>query len=226
MNKSVFFKTEEQVIFKDRQAAGKLLAKRLEGFINKSQTIILGIPRGGVVVAAEIASQLHLPLDIVITRKIGDPFQPELALGAIDPNGQLVWDEDLLEKLDLKKEDLKEIIEREKTEIKRREKLYRGERPALDIKDQNVILVDDGIATGATVLAALRYLRSLRAGKIILAVPVVLSRVDRKIEGEADELVILYQAQNHLPVGGYYQNFQPVSDQEVEDLIEKNSRKW
>ena len=137
-------------IFKDRQSAGKLLAKRLIHFSHGRSNIVLGIPRGGVVVAAEVAKELKLPLDIIITRKIGHPNQPELALGAVDPDGEVVWDEELAN-------GLKVGVLRELRELKRREKIYRIGRSPLDVSNKIVILTDDGIATGATTLAAVKY---------------------------------------------------------------------
>ena len=138
-------------IFKDRQSAGKLLATRLK---DVKADLVLGIPRGGVVVAAEVAKKLRLPLDIIVTRKIGAPGQPELALGAIDPDGEAVWEKELLEELRFKMGDLGDEVQKQWKELKRREDLYRGDKGELKIGDKIVILVDDGMATGATVLAA------------------------------------------------------------------------
>lgn len=194
-------------IFKDRQSAGILLANRLK---NIKADVVLGIPRGGVVVAKEVASILNLPLDVVITRKIGAPNQPELALGAVDPDGQVVWET----------EDLKLNTENEIKEIKRREKLYRHKRLDLArlIKDKSVILVDDGIATGATVLSAIKYLKR-HGAKVILAVPVASQDAIEKIKDECEQIIILHTPEYFQAVGQFYQEFLPVSDSEVVELL-------
>lgn len=190
-------------IFKDRIAAGKILAERLEGI---KADIVLGIPRGGVVVAAEIARELNLPLDVVITRKIGAPNQPELALGAVDPDGEVIWET----------ENLKLNIKNEIREIKRREKLYRHKRPDLAslIQNKTVILVDDGIATGATTLSAVKYLKR-HGAKVILAVPVASQEAIEKIKDDCEQIIILHTPEYFQAVGQFYQEFEPVSDEEV-----------
>lgn len=205
-------------IFKDRQSAGKLLAKRLGHLSSDRGTIVLGIPRGGVVVAYEVAKQLHLPLDIIVTRKISHPNQPELALGAVDADGEVIWDREMIDDLGLMIDDLKGIVEDEVEEIRRREEIYRQGRKRLDITGKAVILVDDGIATGATTLAAIRFLKRHQVKKIILAVPVAskeaVERVIREI-GEMGEIIVLEKPGYFHAVGQFYQNFLPVSDEEV-----------
>lgn len=205
-------------LFKDRESAGKLLAKRLRHLSFDRGTIVLGIPRGGVVVASEIAKELKLPLDIIVTRKIGHPNQPELALGAVDSDGEVIWDEGLKQELRIMNYELREEVENQRQEITRREKVYRQDRKALDITGKIVILVDDGIATGATILAAIRFLKRHQAKKIILAVPVAsqeaVERIVREL-GEFGEVVVLETPQYFQAVGQFYQNFLPVSDEEV-----------
>lgn len=203
-------------IFKDRVSAGKLLAKRLK---DTKADLVLGIPRGGVVVAAGIAKVLKLPLDIIVTRKIGAPIQSELALGAVDPDGETVWEKKLLNDLRLKINDLGEIIQNEWKELKRREDLYRGEKPPLKPEGKIVILVDDGIATGSTTLAATAYLKRHKAKKIILAVPVASREAAERLTREIDEAVILETPDYFQAVGQFYQSFLPVSDQEVIQLL-------
>ncbi len=199
-------------IFKDRQSAGKLLAKRLWEFKGIRGVIVLGIPRGGVVVAKEVAEQLNLPLDIIVTRKIGAPNQPELALGAVDSDGEVVWDQELLvqQKLEIKDET---------KEIKRREKLYRHGKEPLDIEGKVVLLIDDGIATGATALAAVNYLKRHGVKKVILTVPVASNETRDKLSDHVDELVVLEAPQYFQAVGQFYQEFLPVSDEEVIQLL-------
>ncbi len=189
------------MIFKDRQAAGKLLAERLK---NTKADLVLGIPRGGVVVASEIAKQLSLPLDVVITRKIGAPFQSELALGAVDPDGEVVGEQGL-------------GVGKELQEIKRRGKLYRQGKKPLNLKNKSVILVDDGLATGLTAASAINYLRRHGAKEIILAVPVASKEALGKIK--ADKVEVLHVPLFLDAIGRFYQSFEQVSDEEVVELL-------
>lgn len=206
-------------IFRDRKSAGKLLAEKLEKYKGRNNTIVLAIPRGGVVVAAQVAKDLNLPLDIVVTRKIGAPYQQELALGAVDGDGEVVWDQELLEQLQLKIENLKFKIDDELEEIKRRERLYRQVKELLDVKDKTVILVDDGIATGATILSAVKYLRRHKAKKIVLATPLASKESVQVLEPLVEKVKILHIPVPFQSVGQFYQNFLPVSDQEVIQLL-------
>lgn len=202
-------------IFKDRQAAGELLANRLKDI---KADLVLGIPRGGVVVAAKIAKNLNLPLDIVVTRKIGAPGQEELALGAIDPDGEVVWDDELLRQLNPPAGGLKLKIASEMEELKRREKLYRQGKGVLDVLGKTVILVDDGIATGATTLSAVKYLKR-HGARIILTVPVASQDALRKVEGEVDQSVVLETPEYFAAVGQFYHQFEAVTDEEVVQLL-------
>lgn len=218
-------------IFKDRKSAGKLLTKHLKEYKSKDNTVVLGIPRGGVVIAAEVAKCLNLPLDIIVTRKIGHPNQPELAVGAVDADGEVVWDQELLTQLKLKIsgacdlavfENLKLKIEDERDEIKRREEVYRQGRRPLDVSNKTVILTDDGIATGATILSAINYLIRHQAQKVILAVPVASKEAKNKIIkvlGEFGEVVVLETPLNFGAVGQFYHHFESVADQEVVQLL-------
>lgn len=199
-------------IFKDRKSAGKLLASRLK---NIKADLVLGIPRGGVVVAAEIAKELKLPLDTLVVRKIGAPMQEELALGAVDPDGEIIGDVGEIG-------EVKKIIQREIEEIKRREEVYRDGKKALEVSGKVVILVDDGIATGATTLSAIGYLKRHEARKIIIAVPVASREALDKIIselGELGEIIILEIPENFAAVGQFYQDFPQVSDEEVIQLL-------
>lgn len=207
------------VIFKNRSAAGEILAKRLVNFTNAKGIIVLGIPRGGVVVASEIAKRLNLPLDILITRKIGAPDQKELALGAIDPSGEVVWDNNLINDLGLKIHDLREEVKEQEQEIKRREELYRQGKPKLDLSNKTVILVDDGIATGATVQAAVNYIKKLGAKRIILSVPVISSDVLGRLDHNIERKVILQRVDYLGAVGNFYEDFRAISDEEVIELL-------
>lgn len=190
-------------IFKDRISAGKILAERLK---NTTADLVLGIPRGGVVIAAEVAKALKLPLDIVVVRKIGDPMQEELALGAVDSDGEAVLDESLIHQFAIKKA---------WKEVKRREDEYRQDKDPINVDGKTVILVDDGIATGATTLSAIKYLQRHGAKKIILAIPVASPDVVEKLNREVDEVIALHTPEYFQAVGQFYQNFLPVSDEEV-----------
>lgn len=202
-------------IFKDRKAAGKLLAEKLREYKNSKDTLVLGIPRGGVVVAYEIAKELKLPLNVIITRKIGHPYQSELAVGAVAADGEVIGEFGGLE-------GIREILEQEVEEIKRREKLYRQGREPLKIAGKTVILVDDGIATGATILSAIKFLKRYKAKKIILAVPVASEdSVDKIILelGNSKDAIVLETPENFQAVGQFYQSFDPVEDWEVVQLL-------
>lgn len=201
-------------IFKDRESAGRLLAQRLK---NTKADIILGIPRGGVVVAKEVATLLNLPLDILVTRKIGAPWQKELALGAVDPDGEVVWDEKLIQEVGARSEELRNEIQEQWKELKRREDIYRVGKTDVDVNDKTVILVDDGIATGSTTLSAVKYLKRHNA-KIILAVPVASKDAVDKLSEEA-EVIVLSLPEGFSAVGEFYQHFLPVSDEEVIQLL-------
>lgn len=205
-------------IFKDRQAAGQLLARRLKG---TKADLVLGIPRGGVVVAYEVAKKLKLSLDIIVTRKIGAPNQQELALGAIDPDGEAVWDEELLHELRVKSEELRDEIKNQWKELKRRENEYRNGKVLTKqptAVGKSVILVDDGMATGATVLATSRYLKR-HGAKVILAVPVASKDSLDKVKSLVDEIVVLATPEAFRTVGEFYQHFEPVTDEEVIALL-------
>ena len=197
-------------IFKDRESAGKILASKLK---STQANLVLGIPRGGVVVAKEISQELNLPLDIIVTRKIPHPDQIELALGAVDSDGEIILG------AGLEIEGLEELVKKEVEEIKRREQTYRQGKNPLNLKGKTVILVDDGIATGLTTLATIKYLKKHKVKKIILAVPVASNEALDKIKSEVEKLVILETPEYFNAVGQFYLNFLPVSDQEVIQLL-------
>lgn len=209
----------EMKIFKDRKSAGILLAKHLQHYIGQQNIIVLGIPRGGVVTAHEVAKSLKLPLDIVVTRKIGAPAQPELALGAVDADGSVVWEEHLLDDLRLKIDDLRDKVLHEVEEIKRREKVYRQSKKPLQLAGKTVILVDDGIATGSTMLSAINYLRQHQVKKIILASPVAGKDTAEKLSQIVGELIILETPIQFSAVGQFYHQFEPVEDNEVIEYL-------
>jgi len=205
-------------MWRDRREAGRYLAEALEEFKNKD-VLVLAIPRGGVVVGDEVATALNAALDVVVPRKIGAPFNPELAIGAIAADGSKVLDQNLIQRLDVSEEYLKKEIERQTEEIKRRISEYRGDRPPLEIEEKTVILVDDGVATGATTLAAIKYLRNKKPAQIILAIPVGPPDTVEKLKKEVDRLICLSIPSLFYAVGQFYEQFEQTTDQEVVDII-------
>lgn len=206
-------------IFKDRKSAGQLLAKELK---NTKADLVLAIPRGGVVVGMEIAKALKTPLDILVIRKIGAPGQTELALGAIAPDGEVGWDQDLLEQVHPNRPELAQIIKDEWRELKRREDAYRAGQKELPLNGKRIILVDDGIATGSTILSAIEFLKRHQVKQIILAIPVAsqdsLEKVTRVLN-RTGRAIVLEVPDHFQSVGQFYAEFLPVSDSEVVKLL-------
>lgn len=206
------------MLFTDRAAAGARLAERLR-YEDLPDGLVLGIPRGGVVVAAEVARALNLPLDIIVPRKIGAPRNPELAVGAVTQDGTAIYNEALLRRLHLKPADLAAEVDRQIEEIGRRMAAYRGSRSGPEVAGRTVVLVDDGIATGYTVLAALRSLRRAGAARIVLAVPVAPPETLANLEAEVDRIVCLESPREFYAVGQFYQDFGQTTDEEVVALL-------
>jgi putative phosphoribosyl transferase len=211
-------------MFKDRVEAGSLLAQRLLEYKDKPDTIVIGLPRGGVVTAYEVAHILGLPLDIVVPRKIGAPQNQELAVAAIAEDGSLIINDQLMTYLGLQLDDLQNLIEKEKQESARRMKLYRAGRTPLELAGKTVILVDDGMATGATMRAALMSARSRGAKSIVVAVPVAPAELLDDIRTEVDDLICLSTPEQFFGVGGFYEQFPQVQDQEVTELMQKSRK--
>ena len=209
-------------MFKNRIDAGRLLAQRLIEYKDNQEVIVLGLPRGGVVTAYEIAYALNVPLDIVVPRKIGAPQNQELAVAAIAEDGSLIINDELMNYLGLQLDDLQNLIEKEKQESARRMNLYRAGREPLELAGKIVILVDDGIATGATMRAALLSVRSRGAKSIVVAVPVASAQALEDIRSEVDDLVYLLMPEQFFGVGGFYEDFPQIKDQEVIDLMQKS----
>ena len=210
------------MLFKDRVDAGKKLAQELTHYRNKPNTLVIGLPRGGVPVAFEVAQALNLPMDIVVPRKIGAPMQPELALGAVTQEGALVLNKKLMRMHDISLEELQPIIEEEKEEAQRRLSLYRPGRGLLNVKNKTILLVDDGIATGATIRAAIESLKLARAGRIVVAIPTAPMDTVNDLDWEVDELVCLTTPTFFGGVGQVYENFGQTQDEEVIALMEKS----
>ena len=202
------------MMFFDREDAGRKLARALEGL--PDDALILGIPRGGVVVARAVADAVDRPLDVLVVRKLGAPHNPELAIGAIGPNGVISLDQDVLRALQGVPPD---YIEREAAsqmaEIERRMRLYRGDEPYPEVRDRCCVVVDDGIATGSTARAALAWLRGAQARPVVLAVPVAPERTVHELEKEADRVVVLHSPPTYVAVGQWYARFDQVEDDEV-----------
>jgi putative phosphoribosyl transferase len=208
------------MLFSNRVEAGEKLATALSRY-RDDDPVILALPRGGVPVAFEVAKALDAPLDLVIARKIGVPFQPELAMGAV-VNGDtpiIVRNEDVLSAAAISEDDFDTVCQREIAEIKRRRARYLGDRPAVAITGKTAILVDDGIATGATVRAALRATRARKPGRLVLATPVAPSDTLAALQAEADDVVCLETPAFFGAIGTYYDDFRQISDDEVVTLI-------
>jgi len=212
------------MIFQDRRDAGQQLAARLAFLKDQPNVIVLGIPRGGVVVAAEIARALHAPLDVFLAHKLGAPFNPELAIGALTSTGEVWLDEALVAELRLSEREITRETERQRKEIARRLALFRRatRRAPLDLKNKTAVIVDDGIATGATMLAALRGLRQQKPTRLILAIPVGPPETIQRLAGECDQVVVLDTPEPFWAVGRFYLQFGQTSDEEVIQLLKLN----
>lgn len=202
-------------MFKDQVSAGELLAEELQEYKGK-KAIILAIPRGGVATGAGVVKKLGLPLEVIVTRKIGAPDNPELAIGAVgETKGSLWLNGKLVKELGVSQDYLDSEIKIQKLEIKRRERIYREGKKPLDLKNKMVILVDDGLATGATMMAAVREVRNMEAGKVVVAVPVAPPDTVERLKREADEVVSLETPGLFFAVGQWYENFKQYNDEEV-----------
>jgi predicted phosphoribosyltransferase len=217
--KSFDLERQMQTTFRDRTEAGRLLAERLQKYARQSDAIILALPRGGVPVGYEIATALGLPLDVFVVRKLGVPGQRELAMGAIASGGVRVLNEDVLRAMPHAAATVAEITAEESREVERRERDYRQGRPAPEVAGRTVILVDDGLATGATMLAAIAALRQKEPAKIVAAVPVCPPETLGEIERVADETVILFAPDWFRGVGQFYENFAQLNDETVRLLL-------
>lgn len=202
-------------LFPDRAEAGRRLGERLSPLVGKEDTVVLGLPRGGVPVAREVAEELGAPLDVILVRKVGVPWQPELALAAVASGGVTVLNDEIVRATGLTGEEIADAVERERTELERRETLYRQGRSPIDVKGKTVVLVDDGIATGATVRAAVRAAVRRGAAHTVVACPVAPPETVASLRAEADDVVCLKTPSDFRAVGLWYEDFRPVSDDEV-----------
>ena len=207
--------------FKDRRDAGKKLAKELLRYANRPDVLVLALPRGGVPVAYEVALALNAPLDVFIVRKLGLPGQEELAIGAIASGGIRVLNDDVIRLLNIPQEVINFVAKRELQELKRREQAYRGDRPAPQVRGRTVILIDDGLATGASMRAAVAGLRAQGPARIVVAVPAAAREVCESFRGEVDEIVCALTPDPFYGVGRWYEEFKQMSDEEVRTLLEE-----
>lgn len=208
------------MIFRNRVEAGRKLAKALST-VKGEDLVVVGIPRGGVIVAAEVAKHFSAPLDVVFPRKIGAPGNPELAIGAVVARGEVYLNEGLVKSLSVSKDYIEEEVEKELLEIERRKRDYLGKRRELNYEGKTVILVDDGLATGYTALAALKALRKKKPKKLILAVPVSPPETLEFIKPYADEVIVLEVPYYFYAVGQFYRSFEQVSDEEVKEVLSR-----
>jgi predicted phosphoribosyltransferase len=206
--------------FADRRDAGRRLAGRLARYADRGDVVVLGLPRGGMPVAAEVAAALNAPLDVFLVRKLGVPGHEELAMGAIASGGVRVLNDDVLQAARIPVDELDAITARERRALEEREHTYRGAETPVDVRDRTVILVDDGLATGATMRAAVRALRGLGAAAIVVAVPTAPRETCEALAREVDDVVCATTPEPFTAVGVWYRDFRPVSDEEVRDLLD------
>lgn len=210
--------------FRDRAEAGRMLAAQLRGYAHRPDVIVLALPRGGVPVGYEIAKALNVPLDVFIVRKLGVPGYEELAMGAIATGGVRVLNEDVVTSLRVRDEVIDMVATAEQQELERRERLYRGDRPPPDVRGRLVILVDDGIATGATIRAAVAALYQQQPTRLIVAVPIAAPETCEELSAEVDELVCVMTPEPFYAISLWYEDFSPTTDEEVREYLERSAR--
>lgn len=208
------------MIFEDRAQAGRRLAEHLIRYAERRDVVALGLPRGGVVVAYEIAQALKVPLDVFVVRKLGVPGQEELAMGAIATGGYRYLNQEVIRALEISKEVVDSVTAREEEELKRRERIYHGGRRPVEVRGKSVILVDDGLATGSTMRAAIMALRPRRPARIVVAVPVGSVEACADMRRVADEVVCLSEPDPFYGVGVWYQDFSQATDEQVRELLD------
>lgn len=208
------------MIFSNRKEAGAKLAHHLIRYRGGKDTIVLGLPRGGVPVAFEVANALGVSLDVFVVRKVGAPYNEEFAMGAVAQDGGLYIDSSVVDMLRVSEEALHKLIEKKNKEVKERVSRFRGGRPPLELSEKTVILVDDGVATGSTMKAAIKVLNSMRLKTLVVAVPVAPPSTIRELKEMADEVICLYQDEGFMAVGQYYIDFGQVEDSEVIAILD------
>ncbi|HEY1729884.1 MAG TPA: phosphoribosyltransferase family protein [Candidatus Baltobacteraceae bacterium] len=205
--------------FRNRADAGRALASRLVEDARNREAIVLALPRGGVPVGYEIARELKIPMDVVLVRKLGVPGREELAMGAVATSGVFFIDQWMVDRLSISREQVEDVIERERAELLRREREYRGDRPAPDVRGMTVICVDDGLATGASMRVAVAAVRESHPARVVIAVPVAAPGVADALRDVADSIVVARLPENLRAVSVWYQDFSQTTDEEVRDLL-------
>jgi predicted phosphoribosyltransferase len=206
--------------FRNREDAGRRLAKRLAAW-HDEDVVVLGLPRGGVPVAYEVALALDAPLDVIIVRKLGVPVQPELGMGALGEDGVRVLNADVIALARIGEYELEQVERRERAEVTRRSQQFRGDRPRIPLDDRVVVIIDDGIATGSTARAACAVARAHGARRVVLATPVAPPAAVRELSGAADEVVVLETPEHFFAIGQWYDDFSQTPDREVTNLLER-----
>lgn len=209
------------MLFRNRAEAGQQLARKLEHYAGRDDVVVLALPRGGVPVAFEVAKFLRAPLDVFVVRKLGVPGQVELAMGAIAAGGVRVLNDEVVQHLNITDEVIDQVAAEEEQELRRRELLYRGDRPPIDVRGKVCILVDDGLATGSTMRAAVAALKRLGPARVVVAVPVGASDTCTLLGREADESICAHTPEPFQAVGLWYQDFSQTSDEEVRELLNR-----
>ena len=207
------------MIFSDRKEAGELLLTKLESFKKLKNLLVIAIPRGGVIIGKVVANKLKVPLDIIVIKKIGAPYNQELAIGAVGPKNSVFWDNDLIRKLNLNKTQLAELKNQKIKERNEREYILRQTKKPLMLKNKTVILVDDGVATGSTVLCAQKYLKKQKVKILILAAPVIAKETYTQIRTFFDRIITLNIQGSFYAVGQFYRNFPQITDEEVVSIL-------
>lgn len=210
-------------LFRDRTEAGRLLAARLEKYAGQPGVVVLALPRGGVPVAYEVARALHAPMDVFVVRKLGIPGHEELAMGAVATGGVRVLNDQVVKAVGIPDYMIDAVANWETEELKRRERLYRGDSPPPDVRGKTVILVDDGLATGSTMLAAVRALRQQGPARIVVAVPVAAPDTCELVKAHVDEIVCAATPEPFYAVGLWYRDFSQTTDEEVRELLERSA---
>lgn len=212
------------VVFTDRTDAGRQLAAQLRQYADRKDVVVLALPRGGLPVGFEVAQALHAPLDVMIVRKLGTPGQPELAMGAIASGGVRVINQAVMSGLQISAEELDRVAAKEQAEVERRERLYRAGRAALEIQGRTVILVDDGIATGSTMRAAIQAIRAQNPARLVVAAPTAAGSTAARIRTEVDELVCLTTPEPFFAIGYFYREFPQLTDEDVREVLARADR--
>lgn len=209
------------VLYQNRSEAGQLLATHLQKYAGRPDVLVLALPRGGVPVGFVVATTLHLPLDVFLVRKLGVPGEEELAMGAIATGNVRVLNREVIQALHLSAETVERVARQEQHELARRERLYRDDRPPLDLRDRTIILVDDGLATGASMRAAVQAVNKQHPAHVVVAVPLAAPIVCESLRAEVDEVICPHTPDPLHGIGWWYRDFAQVSDQEVHALLEQ-----